>query len=1117
MKKKLTVFATLLLGCAAAVAQETAVFSADFEGWSEEGSSAFTSRGWTVIEDNDPDSKDKWKISYNENGGQMSGLYCATAGAWNKSEKPNDEWLITPEIDLTDESAAGYCLDFLWQVSPAVLKASVGGYCAYVKVKVAGTDTWDLVFDVANQEMVELSGIKWPYSSWAKNNSVVDLTAYKGKKIQIGFHYHELELFDAPAGAEGPGWGGNSFTIDNIVVKERAPQVTPIVETTTKAYTFSATYIGTSTSTGNLSLKNVGVGELEVLSVEGLDGTDFTCSLVPGADKAKKNESITYRVVYTPTLTGQAGVTMTIRTNGGDVAVALKGTKAIIPDGYTYQGFEGVWLPAGWTMTGEAWRALNGSFSGNTCAIASANITAGESWLVSPRIDLSKGGTYKISFDFYDSWDQLGESSSSYPDNGFIVEFSVNGREWTTVYDQDQKQKYNDRVRFTYTISDVVSDSCYVRFGYIMDDELDTENIDTYDFSILYLDDVVLPPLYGANGKPGASTVVSPANNAVNINYHRPLLTWNEVQFATSYKVNLGTSAGTWDVLEGSETTALSLTAPALKNSTTYYWQVVAVNANGTTENAPVWSFTTMADQTVRTFPWFEGFENNGDSKTPLGWEIVNPDVATTRWDCSNTYTYEGKAKMSAFGITAETETWLCTPEIELPADDEMQLSFFWGNGMTIQKQTTGAEMNTTTEPDNIDACYAEIEVDGEWHTLGLISQKSEVYYREVYDLSAYKGKTVMLRWRYRVFNRNWRGVSLDNIAIASKSAVTAYFNVSEWAAGTINYGKSLSSGNRLSLVNGGTAALKVQEVSTALPKNFACDIEAGATIAANSVLPFGVTVYADSVTAGEYKDTLIVTFTNGQWVELPLQFTSLAKDMLYFDFEQDAHGSLSPIGLTTSDQDGYANCGSMGIDWPNEGTAYAYCVINIDSDHSDWRNVYPISGNQVLSASAPYNSGDNYSNDWVISPQLRATEQSAFSFYGKSYGTDDDYNDFAPHYYEIWVSTTDDAVASFQQVGKRTQISHNDAKWYQYSVDLSAYAGQNIYVALVHRANSSGYIAFFDDFMFSHFTDASETMPEGLHYITTEGNEVRKVLMGGQLYILRGDTMYHITGVPVR
>lgn len=1113
--KRFSIFAILLLCCTALVAQEQIVFSADFEYWDEDGSEAFTSRGWTVIEDNSTDNRDKWENQYSKTG-KLSGKWSPTAGAWNYSEQPNDEWLITPEIALSNPNAAGYCLDFLWgDASVNIQRGGIGDYTMYVKVKEAGTENWEVVLDLADSEMVEASGVKWPWVGWSTNHSVIDLSAYKGKTIQIAFHYHELALFTDSGDENAPGYGGNSVAIDDVVVKEWTPLTTPVVETNQTDYTFTATYLGTSSISEKMQFKNVGIGELEVLSIEGIEGSDFSCTLTPGAVKAKKNESIVYQVLYTPTLTGKGNVTMTIHTNGGDVQVRLTGSKVVIPEGYTYQGFEGPWVPAGWKTTGEAWNGTKGSFSGNYCATGTVNVTAGESWLTSPRMDLSDGGTYNITFDFYEQYAQMVSTDYDTPDSWFLVEFSKDGgRNWDTIFNQDTLKAYNQRVRYTYTVSDVRSDNCYMRWGYLMDDELDYENIDNYEFSILYIDDVVLPPLYGSKANPGVSAPISPTDGATNITNRQPMLSWKEVQFATTYRINLGTEAGKWDIINGTETTALNTQAPRLDYNTTYYWQVVAISAYGETQDAPIWHFTTLEDQTVKTFPWFEGFEES-EGKTPIGWEIEREDY--TRWDVANMYTYEGKYKMSAFGNVDNTETSLVSPEIVLPTDDEMQLSFFWGNGMTLSKESTGSASNTTTEPDDIDVCYAEIYADGEWKILGLISMESEYYCREVFDLSAYKGKIITLRWRYRVLRSNrWRGISLDNISLESKSGVMAYFNATEWNAGMINYGCHLSSGKTLSLINGGINALTISNVANA-SDNFTCDLEAGTTIQPNSVLPLTMRAYADSLKAGEYTDTLVVTFTNGQYVELPLRFVSLWSNMLYYSFDQDEHGTLNPMGLTTYDNDRYPNHGSMGIDWPNEATAYAYCVINVDANHSDWRNVYPISGNQVLSACAPYGAGDKYSSDWVISPKLTATEQSTFSFWGKSYGTDDEYNDFSPHYYEIWVSTTDDNIASFKQLGKRKQISKNDAQWYQYTVDLSEFKGQDIYVALVHCANDNGYIAFFDDFMFSHFGGASYTDPEepieSLHNMTT-GIVVRKLLRDGRIYIQRGDKLYDLQGM---
>ena len=47
----------------------------------------------------------------------------------------------------------------------------------------------------------------------------------------------------------------------------------------------------------------------------------------------------------------------------------------------------------------------------------------------------------------------------------------------------------------------------------------------------------------------------------------------------------------------------------------------------------------------------------------------------------------------------------------------------------------------------------------------------------------------------------------------------------------------------------------------------------------------------------------------------------------------------------------------------------------------------------------------------------------------------------------------------------------YNKETWEHYSVDLSKYAGQKIYVAVRHTVKD-GLAAFFDDFYFEHFTN---------------------------------------------
>jgi translation elongation factor P/translation initiation factor 5A len=44
--------------------------------------------------------------------------------------------------------------------------------------------------------------------------------------------------------------------------------------------------------------------------------------------------------------------------------------------------------------------------------------------------------------------------------------------------------------------------------------------------------------------------------------------------------------------------------------------------------------------------------------------------------------------------------------------------------------------------------------------------------------------------------------------------------------------------------------------------------------------------------------------------------------------------------------------------------------------------------------------------------------------------------------------------------------------KWHHFTVDLSAYAGKAIFVALRHTTSSANALAFFDDFTFTHVSD---------------------------------------------
>jgi uncharacterized repeat protein (TIGR01451 family) len=91
------------------------------------------------------------------------------------------------------------------------------------------------------------------------------------------------------------------------------------------------------------------------------------------------------------------------------------------------------------------------------------------------------------------------------------------------------------------------------------------------------------------NGGPPYPALTSPANGSTGVS-QTPTLTWAASTGATSYDVYLSTSSPPAFVTNVSGT---SYTPATLSGGATYYWQIVAKNANGTNPSA-IWSFTTL-------------------------------------------------------------------------------------------------------------------------------------------------------------------------------------------------------------------------------------------------------------------------------------------------------------------------------------------------------------------------------------------------------------------------------------------------------------------------------------------------------------------------------------------
>lgn len=1050
-------------------AQKT-ILSEDFE------SGAETTEGGEYATLVDPNMPDGWEVkstyegnepryrwhNYFSSKGTIGGRHVASCDAvmFDTADDPSaygpkEETLLTPELDLDDT----YQLSFDWKAASASALDNKE-YDLQVRVVVDNNiQSAETIWSFQNAEQLKESGVvTFPWTGWTIYKSALDLSKWKGKKVKIAFVHKMLKK------------KANIVYIDNVIVKQFAPTTTPKPQCTPNFYNFGQTPIGAKKYSEVITLKNIGANGLQIEEVIA-SSSDYSTNIDKESVKLDKNDTYEFNIIYTPTLAGSAKGTVTLKTNGGDFVINVSATKQLLPSGYSYEGFENGVPPTGWSTNGKSWGQTNYALEGDYSTYCSGDIMGTPCELVSPRLDMSTG-THAVTFTYFDSFED--EGGASFPDSEVTLQLSTNGgNTWKTVFTNDT---YNSVTVKEISLGTPASSNCYLKWVYQNPSVGMDEDV---SLSIFYMDMVVLPPMYGKDGVPSATTLIAPADKAVNIYNKEVALQWEAALFAEGYKLYLGKTEAANDILNGESITGTSYTIEKCDYNTTYYWKVVPYNGKGDATGVPTWSFKTIADQSISSYPWSETFENG--VFPPLGWRMINEKY--TRWDTSNIGAFDGNYSAYASCGNNNTETILETPEFILPTDQTIQISFYWGNaapvGLTIDE--SGLIQNTTTKADDIDACYFEIFADGQWQTLKTISDKKNKYWvRDRVALDSYKGKSVAFRWRYAGFNFfQSTGASLDNVVVESTATEKASFNAEKWDAGKVNATKGTKSGNIFTILNDGERDLTIRSVEFA-DAGFKSSLSTGTKITAGNGVTFNLS-FTPTEAGKTIEDRMTVTFEGGYSVTFPVSVIVLPADVLYFNFEDDEYGSLQPNGFTTIDVDRKATINMAMLDYLHYGEAFAFMVMN--GKKADWRNIKPLSGEQNLVAFGA-DADRTDVEDWIVSAPMTATENSQFRFFARNYESKDQTGQsFSASRVSVLVSTTSATDrSSFTEEMSQT-LPYFEGEYSEYTVDLSKYAGQKVYIALRHTVND-GLAAFFDDFYFEHFSNFSV----GTESIRTDG-----------------------------
>ena len=1067
MKKKLLLGS--LLGLWLANGQAQTLLSEDFETASESGYSTQVAagEGWTTVNSYSGSRVEfNWCNYYNENG-TINGTHVAACDGSTYSSDPargfgpREEVLLTPELDLNDT----YQLSFMWEAS-ALAYGDKSPYDLQVRVVENGDlDNAETIFSFLDPNLLKESGVLpgtynlW--TGWQPYKSTLDLSDWKGKKVKIAFVYKML--------AET----GNIVYLDDVEVKHWVPDTTPKPTLSDNRYNFGTMYVGEKFYSTVFTLTNNGLNGLKVTGIDLPNGVG--CTLDAASVNLDKYESVKFQLSYTASLLSPAQGEVVIHTNGGDVAIAVQATKEVVPEGFTLESFEKYFPPAGWKNKG--WSGTKTALEGDCSAYASA------SWenqvLTSPRLDLRNGGS--VTFSYHNQFDSM--DGDSYQSNDFMVDVSYDGgNTWKTIWTFDYTR---ETVTETLTLDlGRGTDNSYVRW---VNTAVESDDEGAAESSSIYMDRVLLPHLYGEGGVPGAAYLIKPADRSENVYPRDIVLEWGPAQFATGYKLYVGSNDEMTNLVDGVPLgDKLTYTIPVADYATTYLWRVVPYNEAGETlsGNVSVWRFTTQPDASVADYPYVQDFPTK---ELPTGW-LLTPAENTYnyKWYVNELFPYiNGDIKsnaMSSSWLNAGDHNSVTTQAFKLPAGKTMNISFVWGDEhpRDLVVDPAGLVKKHNVEPNNgVSDCVFEIFVDGQWTALTHLSENSfdgehKYWVEEKVDLAAYAGKTVQFRWTHYSFSGSDSGSSIAHIVLEEVAGDKAIFNKPSWNAEKVNYGKSVNSGDIFTLLNKGINVLKVKSATFAT-KHFTTSLAAGDEIAVDNGRAFSIQFNADDAN-GVVEDLLTVVFESGYQVTFPVRGEGLAEDVLYYAFEPNPLDYEWKNDFTMIDVDGKSN---YKLNYymtivENDGQRYAFTSV----ENNNTNLLAAVSGNHTIAAAAP--DDNSAAEDWLISKQIRPAAGATFDFFARNLGTinsvfigDNDYHNVAVFVSESGnVSTVDFKIAM-----KDTQMPYlKENEWNHFTVDLSPWADKDIYVAVRHTTVSANWLAFFDDFTFTHVVPAGQS-----------------------------------------
>lgn len=185
------------------------------------------------------------------------------------------------------------------------------------------------------------------------------------------------------------------------------------------------------------------------------------------------------------------------------------------------------------------------------------------------------------------------------------------------------------------------------------------------------------PPATGEPPLPAQTPVPADGANNVLISAH---LSWvSGGGTVDGYKVYLGTDNPPTNIVNGTIQTETTYDPADFSYSTIYFWKIVPFNSYGDALNCPVWSFTTMADPTVTTFPYNQNFDSLTPPALPLGWTTINANNDGYVWETyAGNYQSAPNCVRMRYNSNIAMDDWLVMPPLQLTQNTYYKVRFYY-------------------------------------------------------------------------------------------------------------------------------------------------------------------------------------------------------------------------------------------------------------------------------------------------------------------------------------------------------------------------------------------------------------------------------------------------------